>query len=630
MRDTLEPIGLNLGEWVGRRIDAGVSCLVLASGIEARSDLVAGIATARQRAVVVLSNVPEQFRSALVRGGAAPGRFGLLPPATEPLEFSVRLAQFEAGAFLILAVAPEQAWLAEVLLALISAPPTAVVVDFAALAGDLHESLVRSRVLFERLHREIPGVPVVLAGDPMSPSHASILTSGAALESASVSPILPPDVRLRALRVRQERERIERIRLMCKERGRVVTIVAPSRGSAARLRTTLRGLGIDCGLYHGGLTAAERSAVLAASDGERFRVLVATEAILVEPTMARVDLVVFSYPPALPEAIVRAAGWSRSGARSLEIVVLFVWDDLRDVARRATSYAPSLADVRETYRSLRSIARDGHALWSVSGDDVVSQRSLRLGQLEVCLALLEMAGYCRRQDDFPRAATLVTLVEGGQLSSIPADFRSPPGRVSPLQLLQLAATMHLSAVALQRSLLDADRTGLVAFRPHGRERLYELLKPPASSAALLSRLVRDISTSAARSAATLPAVLAYGGKCRLQALAEALSWSAVPPCGQCDRCRPAPPPAQPQPISDVVVALSALAGVPFAMRRGAVHRVVAGALRHESRSADHQAVSALVDDLLARNLLESRQGQLGDLFDVGSVGRAALETWDQV
>ncbi len=527
-------------------------------------------------------------------------------------------------------ISPDQAWQAEILLALRSAPPSAVIVDVAGLAGGLHECLLRARLLLTRIGTEIPGVPVILTGDPMSPHLTDLLLHGADLDCVRDTSVVPVAARLRSVRVRNEWERAERLRQLCSERRRVVIVVAPSRGIAARLRTALHSKGIDCGLFHSGLTAAERTAVLAAIDGARLRVLVATEAILVEPAMARAGVLVFSHPPALPEIVTRAGSWAGTGEAAFEIVMLFARDDFRAMQSRARARTPTLADVRETYRSLRAQAREEYVLYAMTASASVPRHPSGPDQSAQSLALLEIAGYCRRLDDFPRAATITALVGPDELSSIPPELRSSLGHISPLQPMQLAGALRTSPVTLQRSLLEADRNGTVAFRPHGRETLYELLAPPPSATDMLSYLVSSMASSAARAASTIPSIVLPGCRCRVQALAMAMSWSAVPVCGHCDRCLPEGIAARPQQVSDAVTALTALAGVPFAMRRGAVHRVIAASLRDANRAADREIVGALIDELLARRLIERRPGQLGDLFGVGEQGRAALDAWDQV
>jgi hypothetical protein len=117
--------------------------------------------------------------------------------------------------------------------------------------------------------------------------------------------------------------------------------------------------------------------------------------------------------------------------------------------------------------------------------------------------------------------------------------------------------------------------------------------------------------------------------CRVADLELALGWPSSGVCGSCDRCRRETPSASP-PKADIVLALDALAGVPFSMRRGAVHRVVAEALKDAGRSAERSRVATVVDDLLARHLLEPLAGNLGSVLGISGEGRMALALWDRL
>lgn len=597
-------------------------CLVQLPGVAARADLLAAIAGGQPGAVVVLTTLAGQFKSALLRAGTAEGRFGILPPATEPAEFALRLAQYETGTFRLLAVSPQQAWLPEVVLSLRSLPPTLIALDLTGLSAGLYESIVFAQLIVRRFERETPGTPIVILSDPIAPGSTRLLPEGATLKSVRYPEVVPAALRLRVLRVRHEGERLDRLWRLCRERGRSIVVVAPTRGAATRLRDALRDRGFSCGLLHGGLTAAERSTVLEAIVGSRLRGLVATETALAEAAMEGMDLVLFSHPPAMPESICRAASWVG------EVVVLCAGRDLAALPGRALTHVPTLAEMREVYYALRLLSRGGYALIASSGDALARRRSTNRSRTGLCLGVLELAGYCSRLDEFPRAAVLTAVDGRGAPPALPPALRVGAEDVRAFAPLQMAAQLRQSPVYLQRSLLAHARDGEIEYQPHGRQRLYELSKPAPRAAHYLSRIVAALSAAATRGAASMPALLATAGPCRVQALAVALSWPSVPPCGRCDRCRPEH--SAPRPASDLVLALQALAGVPFSMRRGAANRIVTRALRDEGRPFDRARVAGVVDELVSRGLIESRPGRLGDLYIVGDLGRAAMQAWDQV
>jgi hypothetical protein len=387
---------------------------------------------------------------------------------------------------------------------------------------------------------------------------------------------------------------------------------------------------LECGLYHGGLAAAERVTVLQAVESGRLRILVATEAVLAQAAMEKVESILFSHAPGFPEVVSRAASWPIAGLLGREIVMFYTTEDLPALPGRALKRIPTLAELRETYGSLRAVARGTFALTALNGETPALRRHAHRGQTAVSLALLELAGYCRRHDDFPRAAVLTAAASGNVPSTNPVALRLAQDEVRAFMPLQLAAELRQQPETLQRSLLAETRAGRVVYRPHGRERLYGLGKPRPSAAQNLSRLVADLSSSATAAASRVAMVLSPAGACRVQALAAALVWPPVPPCGRCDRCRPDEYVPRPRTASDGVLVLEALASVPFSMRRGAVYRVAAGALQEANRPVNRSLVIGVVDELLAKRLLVTCPGRLGDLYAVGGEGRAALDAWDKV
>jgi hypothetical protein len=172
-----------------------------------------------------------------------------------------------------------------------------------------------------------------------------------------------------------------------------------------------------------------------------------------------------------------------------------------------------------------------------------------------------------------------------------------------------------------------DRQGTLVYRGHGRDRLYRLL-PPLGGPGLVTELLAD-SVSAAEGEAHGVAALLVRHGCRARNLADSLGWPPAEPCCRCDHCRPPELPAPRVAVSDDALALTALAGVPFSMRRGAAHRVVASALRGAGQVADRTRISSIIDRLLARGSLEVRPGHLGDLLAVSQAGRASIQAWDQ-
>jgi hypothetical protein len=627
-------------------MDTHQFCLLMVVGDAARVGAAMRMVPWHEGTMLVLTTRAELFRPAPGDASLGGYRFGQLPPAAEAQEFSLRLAQFQAGLFTVFCLAPGQAWLAELAMVLAAAPPSAVAIDLWGPPAGETDGPFALLSLVARLGLLVPRVPILALGPPMGRQTAGSIAACLSFTPAAgrlhiwrahadtadsdvvrLGPALSASVNMRFANLEGDRERGPWLRRWCACGSGL--IVAPGRSAAARLHSRLAAFGIDCGLYHAGLTGSERAAILAAHGDGRLAVLVGTEAVAGDARCRLPGRMIFSHPPTAVETLARFADQAVTQDGATDLTVLFTRQDLRELPKRARARLPSLGDLREALRYLLSIARQGYALLPGEGMPEAAGAPVRprAERFLASLALLEAAGYCERLDYLPRAASLAS-VPGAQVFGAGGALRGATTRRHlPLQPLQYALKRGLPPDTLQRRFLLRDRQGTLVYRGHGRDRLYRLLRP-LGGPGQVTELLAD-SVSAAEGEAHGVAALLERPGCRARNLADSLGWPPAEPCGRCDHCRPPELPAPRVAVSDDTLALTALADVPFSMRRGAAHRVVASALRGAGQAADRTRISSTIDRLLARGSLEVRPGHLGDLLAVSQAGRASIQAWDQ-
>lgn len=130
-----------------------------------------------------------------------------------------------------------------------------------------------------------------------------------------------------ALRVRNDRERLDRVADLLRAGDGLSLVYAPTRRVTERLAAAIRRMGFRSACYHAGLEAGQRSAVLAAFLGDRLDVVVATCAFGMGIDKPDVRLVVHWVAPPTPESYYQEAGRAGRDGRRSRCVVLWHPDD---------------------------------------------------------------------------------------------------------------------------------------------------------------------------------------------------------------------------------------------------------------------------------------------------------------
>ncbi len=430
-------------------LGAGEGVLLLAAGAAARMRIAIDVALEGQAATLLITQWGARWLNAYGERAGADGRFGLLSPGNETTDVSGRLIAYEAALYRLLTVSPDQLWLAQLADSLLARPPSLVILDASSLAADITGIHLGALEIRERLRLLVGTCPCLVVSDPIGQARRDAIAAQFGLCVVQAGRVLPGGAAIRVVGV-DDRDRMEKLRKLLRMGGKRAAVIAPSRGVASKLAAALQRQAFDCGVFHRGLSEAERRAVLSAYGDRRLRVLVATEAVAVEDVFACPDVLIFSHPPSSPDALERFASFAEGLKRELHVVVLTAAEDVAGLTQRARGRGPLISHVRETYRHVRQLAHNGYALVHTPDGSgrMATIGAKRAGTFVPSLQILQFGGYLRRLDDLPRAASL-------SLPNRRADEEAGP---------------HIIALQRIRSVLAARPERFSSFSPYGLPR----------------------------------------------------------------------------------------------------------------------------------------------------------------
>lgn len=603
-------------------LQPGASPLVAhLAGTEQRREAAIALARAIAGPALLIHAHVAFYRQGLRRDGERTARLLALGPGLESAELALRLRELADGVYPVVAVDPERLWQVPVERAIQQRSPRLVVLDTGSLAANGPAADLLAEGLLQRLRRLLPEARVVRLGQFPSPAR---LPLAGARQPLRLGDALPASTAVRLHEIVDERQRIRALVALVRRHEQRGLILAPSRGKASALASVLRQIGLDAGVYHGGLSVSERAALIGTFQDGRQRLLVATESLFSAPPLPTPALVAFSHLPRGLDQVLRLADLAADREDGVELAIVATADELR-LSDAAPQVLPTLTQVRRVWRAVRTAA----------AGDLLLVGPERLGDLlhggpsvgpwvEVALGVLEQSGFLERQEDLARGLTITLLQDDVPESlaavSIPGLRRGVP---VPGDVLQLAAKSGLRAGDLQRLLLEAEAAGHISLRLVGRELCYRLVVPAPTGAAVEATLARQAEL-ARRDSADLRAWLRED-RCRIQALALRYGCPQPEQCLRCDRCNPAQPGIPGRRRRDAVVALQAIAAVGLELPPGAAARAARAALAQQGRSVDERAAAGLIEALLEMGWLERRPGSMGDLLSVTASGDAALK-----
>ncbi len=189
--------------------------------------------------------------------------------------------------------------------------------------------------------------------------------------------------------------------------------------AAQEAHAALRAKGVNAGIYHGRLPAAERQAAQDAFMENRCRVLVATNAFGLGIDKPDIRFVVHYQMPASLDAYYQEAGRAGRDGQEATCTLMFLRSDRAVQQFFIGGRYPALADVEAVHRQLLADPPQGHAAWTLATlqDSLERPRS----KLQVALAQLRQQRIVRQN----ASGTLTLLrpdVSEAQLQSFVQDY----------------------------------------------------------------------------------------------------------------------------------------------------------------------------------------------------------------
>ena len=357
--------------------------------------------------------------------------------------------------------------------------------------------------------------------------------------------------------VRHAENKIPEIVAICQQTNEVGIVYCQTRKNVKEVARQLHANGISCGVYHGGMSAADRSQMLKDWLSEKRRVMVATNAFGMGIDKPNVRFVLHYEVPTSPEAYFQEAGRAGRDGQTAYSLLFYNDTELAALETQVAQRFPAPESVLYVYRALANYLKIAIG----SGKDEAYPfdlpafcQTFELKEQEVfyALKLLEQNGNISLSESFfqqPRVQFIVSnevlynfQIQHEQFQALCTLLvRSYAGifdQLTPIHEQQICKRLNVSEKRLDEQMEIMQKNGLIEYSKKSNlpvltftaERLpesYFNLKP-------------EIYLHQKQTALTkLQAMQAYCKLevCRSQQLISYFGQQAAP-CGHCDVCRP--------------------------------------------------------------------------------------------
>ncbi|MFM8595974.1 MAG: ATP-dependent DNA helicase RecQ [Flavobacteriales bacterium] len=357
--------------------------------------------------------------------------------------------------------------------------------------------------------------------------------------------------------VRHAENKIPEIVAICQQTNEVGIVYCQTRKNVKEVARQLHANGISCGVYHGGMSAADRSQMLKDWLSEKRRVMVATNAFGMGIDKPNVRFVLHYEVPTSPEAYFQEAG--RAGRDGQTAYALLFYNDT-ELAALETQVAhrfPAPESVLYVYRALANylkIAIGSGKDEAYPFDLHVFCQTFELKEQEVfyALKLLEQNGNISLSESFfqqPRVQFIVSnevlynfQIQHEQFQALCTLLvRSYAGifdQLTPIHEQQICKRLNISEKRLEEQMEIMQKNGLIEYSKKSNLPVLTLTSErlPESYFNLKPEIYLHQKQTAL---SKLQAMEAYCKLevCRSQQLISYFGQQAAP-CGHCDVCRP--------------------------------------------------------------------------------------------
>ncbi|HLZ25638.1 MAG TPA: RecQ family ATP-dependent DNA helicase [Ktedonobacterales bacterium] len=373
--------------------------------------------------------------------------------------------------------------------------------------------------------------------------------------------VFRPNLRYEVLHVTNNEDRLRALAQLVAETPGSGIIYVRSREGCEKVAEFLRSrCHVSALHYHAGMERTEREAAQNDFIAGRVRIVAATVAFGMGIDKPDVRFIAHYQLPASLEAYVQESGRAGRDGKPSRCVLFASSADIAQVRRHIRQDELSIEALRAVYSAARGLVRAGAAPGSSVGRVGQSELEGAIGaalaaaeereevtetSARVALSLLERCGFLRRQLDVPRAPAVRLGTEMPGDTSEEAAFRAfitaaglQPYQLAALDLVELAARLHLSPAEMEERLLSWRDAGLIEYREGARDLLIEICPAPADGKTKLPELLAALGERHERQIASLVAYT-RATICRQRVMARHFGEQMpVAACGGCDRCDP--------------------------------------------------------------------------------------------